>query len=200
MSATPDDRPTGTGVGEPPAVPPRPRIARGRKADRDWPVAEDDAGLEVGERATHAVGMPATVSIARRSQKLGPVRALRAYRRMNQKDGFDCPGCAWPEPAEGSHHLEFCENGVKAIQEEATTRTITRDFFARHPVSELRGRTEHWLGQQGRLSEPMYLAPGADRYAPIGWDDAFAVIGDRLRALPDPDRAIFYTSGRTSSW
>ncbi len=181
------------------SVPPRPRIARGREHDREHPVAEDDAGIEVGPPANHAVGMPATVSIARRSRQLGPVRALRAYRRMNQPDGFDCPGCAWPEPEEGSHHLEFCENGVKAVQEEATTRTITRDFFARHAVSELRERTEHWLGQQGRLSEPMYLAPGADHYAPIAWDDAFALIGERLRALSSPDRALFYTSGRTSN-
>lgn len=191
MNTTPGD-----GV---PPVPPRPRIARGREHDREHPVAEDDAGIEVGARATHAVGMPATLSIARRSAKLGPVRALRAYRRMNQPDGFDCPGCAWPEPEGRTHALEFCENGVKAVQEEATKRTITRDFFARHPVAELRERTEHWLGQQGRLAEPMYLAPGADRYAPIGWDDAFALIGERLRALPDPNRAAFYTSGRTSN-
>ncbi len=197
----PDAGATAAGVAaaDGPAGPPRPRIARGRTSDRDHAVAEDDAGLAVGPRATHAVGMPATLAIARRSRALGPVRALRAYRRMNQPDGFDCPGCAWPEPAAGSHHLEFCENGVKAVQEEATKRTITRDFFARHAISALRERTEHWLGQQGRLSEPMYRAPGADHYAPIGWDDAFALIGERLRALPDPDRAIFYTSGRTSN-
>ncbi|MFA4930072.1 MAG: FdhF/YdeP family oxidoreductase, partial [Patulibacter sp.] len=204
MSAVPPDAGSETAdAGSPsetvPAAPPRPRIPRGRQADRDHAVAEDDAGIEVGPRADHAVGMPATVSIARRSLGLGPVRALRAYRRMNQPDGFDCPGCAWPEPAEGSHHLEFCENGVKAVQEEATKRTITRDFFARHAVSELRGRTAHWLGQQGRLSEPMYLAPGADHYAPIAWGDAFELIGERLRALPEPDRALFYTSGRTSN-
>jgi formate dehydrogenase major subunit len=182
-----------------PAVPPRPRIARGRTHDREHEVAEDDTAIEVGERATHAVGMPATLSITRRSLALGPVRALRAYRRMNQPGGFDCPGCAWPEPENGSHHLEFCENGVKAVQEEATKRTLTRDFFARHAVSELRERTEHWLGQQGRLGEPMHLAPGADHYAPIAWDDAFALIGERLRDLPDPNRALLYTSGRTSN-
>ncbi|MBF6620786.1 MAG: FdhF/YdeP family oxidoreductase [Patulibacter sp.] len=185
---------------EQPPVPPRPNLARGRRPDRDHVVAEDDAGIEVAAPATHAVGMPATRSIVRRSLgQLGPVRALRAYRRMNQPDGFDCPGCAWPEPAEGSHHLEFCENGVKAVEEEATKRTVTRDFFARHSVSELRERTAHWLGQQGRLSEPMHLARGSDHYAPIGWDDAFALIGERLRSLPDPDRALFYTSGRTSN-
>jgi len=181
---------------------PRPRIPRGRRVDpaHDHDVVEDDGGLEVGPPRDHAVGVPATISIARQSLRhLGPVRALRAYGRMNQPAGFDCPGCAWPEPEEGSHHLEFCENGAKAVAEEATRRTITRDLFARHPVSELRTRTEHWLGQQGRLTEPMHLAPGADHYAPITWEDALALIGERLRGLPDPNRALFYTSGRTSN-
>ncbi|MGE4426689.1 MAG: FdhF/YdeP family oxidoreductase [Solirubrobacteraceae bacterium] len=163
--------------------------------------------MRVGPPAEHAVGMPATVSIARQTLRhLGPVRGLRAYAAMNKPGGFDCPGCAWPEPEGdaaggqgGAHHLEFCENGAKAVAEEATRRTIDRGFFARHDVDDLRGRAEHWLGQQGRLTEPMHLAPGAAHYAPISWEDAFALIARELGALDSPDEALFYTSGRTSN-
>ncbi|MCK9250193.1 MAG: FdhF/YdeP family oxidoreductase [Solirubrobacteraceae bacterium] len=177
---------------------------------RDHDAPQDDRDLRVGAPADHAVGVPATVSIARQTLRhLGPARGLRTFARMNQPDGFDCPGCAWPEPEpgddatraerSGAHHLEFCENGVKAVAEEATRRTVDRGFFARHDLADLDGRTEHWLGQQGRLTEPMHLAPGATHYAPIGWDDAFAIIARELRALGSPDEALFYTSGRTSN-
>ncbi len=186
------------------STPPRPRIPLsrrlpGRTGDHD--VAQDDADLEVGPPLDHAVGLGATRSIARQSLRhLGLPRTARAVRRMNHHDGgFDCPGCAWPEPEGHELPLEFCENGIKAVAEEATLRTITRDFFARHPVADLRQRTEHWLGQQGRLTEPMHLAPGDTHYRPISWEDATALVGRRLRASGDPDRAVFYTSGRTSN-
>ena len=172
---------------------------RGRTT-RDHAATEDDAGLEVGAPQDHAVGMPATVSIAKQSMKhLGAARTARTVIKMNQPGGFDCPGCAWPEPESGAHHLEFCENGVKAVAEEATKRRIARSFFERHSVEELRSRSGHWLGQQGRLTEPMHLAPGATHYAPISWDDAYALIADELHALDDPNEASFYTSGRTSN-
>ncbi|WP_320673162.1 FdhF/YdeP family oxidoreductase [Patulibacter defluvii] len=172
---------------------------------RDRDVPEDDAGLRVGPPVDHAVGMPATRSIARHTMRqMGAVRTARVLGRINQPHGFDCPGCAWPEPDHetgrpGFKHLEFCENGAKAVAEEATRRTVERDFFARHPVAELHQRSEHWLSQQGRLTEPMHLAPGADHYVPIAWEDAFALIADELRALDSPDEALFYTSGRTSN-
>ncbi|HMQ26765.1 MAG TPA: FdhF/YdeP family oxidoreductase, partial [Acidimicrobiales bacterium] len=124
----------------------------------------------------------------------------RALLKVNQADGFDCPGCAWPEggPSERSH-AEFCENGMKAVAEEATTRRIGREFFAAHPVHELAARTDHWLGSRGRLTEPMVKRPGADHYEPISWEGAFALLADELNRVAHPDRAVFYTSGRTSN-
>lgn len=172
---------------------------RGR-TDRDHPVVEDEEGLEIGPPQDHAVGMGATLSIAREGLRhLGVTRSARTLLKINQPDGFVCPSCAWPEPGGGTHTLEFCENGAKAVAEEATLRRIGREFFARHDLDDLRGRTEHWLGQQGRLTEPMHLAPGADHYVPISWDDAFALVARELRALDSPDEATFYTSGRTSN-
>jgi molybdopterin-dependent oxidoreductase alpha subunit len=174
-------------------------LGRGRTT-RDHEAAETDAGLHVGEPQHHAVGMPATISIARESMKhLGAARTANTVLRMNQAGGFDCPGCAWPEPKDGAHHLEFCENGVKAVAEEATKRRIARSFFARHSIDDLRSRTGYWLGQQGRLTEPMHLAPGASHYEPISWDDAYALIARELHALDDPNEVAFYTSGRTSN-
>jgi formate dehydrogenase major subunit len=120
--------------------------------------------------------------------------------RLNQAEGFDCMSCAWPDPEVGHRHTaEFCENGAKAVAEEATTARATPDFFARHSIAELDAQTEHWLGQQGRITAPMIKRPGATHYEEIGWDDAFDVIAGELRALDDPNRAIFYTSGRTSN-
>jgi molybdopterin-dependent oxidoreductase alpha subunit len=127
----------------------------------------------------------------------GLVRGARTLLRVNQPDGFDCPGCAWPEPADPGH-LEFCENGAKAVAEEATRRRVDRGFFARHSVADLMGRTEHWLGQQGRLTEPMWRPAGGDHYVPITWDGALAKVAQHLQTT-DPDRAVFYTSGRTSN-
>ena len=118
--------------------------------------------------------------------------------RINQPDGFDCPGCAWPEPHDTSR-FEFCENGAKAVAEEATDRRITAGFFADHSIEDLATRSDYWLGQQGRLTEPMYRSAGATHYRPISWDGAVAVVADRLRSLASPDRAVFYTSGRTSN-
>jgi molybdopterin-dependent oxidoreductase alpha subunit len=117
---------------------------------------------------------------------------------MNQPDGFDCPGCAWPEPHDASR-FEFCENGAKAVAEEATNRRLTAEFFAAHPITELAGRSDYWLGQQGRLTEPMLRERGDDHYRPLSWEAAFERIGSALRSVPSPHRAVFYTSGRTSN-
>jgi anaerobic selenocysteine-containing dehydrogenase len=107
--------------------------------------------------------------------------------------------CAWPSPDSDRHLFEFCENGAKAVADEATRRRVDRAFFAQHSVADLLQRSDHWLNQQGRLVEPMVLRPGASHYAPIGWDEAFALVAEHLRALPTPDAAAFYTSGRTSN-
>jgi molybdopterin-dependent oxidoreductase alpha subunit len=117
--------------------------------------------------------------------------------KVNQADGFDCPGCAWPEPKHRSH-LEFCENGAKAVAEEATQRRATPDFFARHDLADLASRDEYWLGRQGRLTHPMVKRPGDDHYSETGWDEAFDLIATHLKSIR-PDEAIFYTSGRTSN-
>ncbi len=122
----------------------------------------------------------------------------RALLHMNQNDGFDCPGCAWPEPGEASH-FEFCENGVKAIAAETTGKRVTREFFARHSVSELREKDGYWLESQGRLTEPMAYDRESDRYVPISWEAVFDRLGNAFRSLGHPDEAVFYTSGRTSN-
>ncbi|MGW1131751.1 FdhF/YdeP family oxidoreductase [Streptomyces griseoluteus] len=152
-----------------------------------------------GEPKHAAAGLPAvghSLKIAQR--QMGVRRTALTLLRVNQKDGFDCPGCAWPEP-EHRHMAEFCENGAKAVAEEATLRRVTPEFFAAHPVADLAGRSGYWLGQQGRLSHPMYLPEGADRYEPVTWERAFDIVAEEIAALGSPDEAVFYTSGRTSN-
>lgn len=146
-----------------------------------------------------AAGLPAVGhSLRIAHQQMGVRRTALTLLQVNQKKGFDCPGCAWPEP-DKRHTAEFCENGAKAVAEEATLRRVTPDFFAAHPVADLATRSGYWLGQQGRLTQPMYLAEGAERYEPVSWDRAFGIIADELHALDSPDEAVFYTSGRTSN-
>jgi molybdopterin-dependent oxidoreductase alpha subunit len=129
---------------------------------------------------------------------MGPARSARTLARVNQKDGFDCPGCAWPE-ADHRHVAEFCENGVKAVAEEATKSRITPAFFERYSITQLAEQSDYWLGTRGRLTEPMVKRSDSDHYEPISWDDAFGLIADELGSLDSPDEAIFYTSGRTSN-
>ncbi|MFJ9579661.1 FdhF/YdeP family oxidoreductase [Streptomyces sp. NPDC101191] len=146
-----------------------------------------------------AAGLPAIGHTLRIAQaQMGVRRTARTLLKVNQKDGFDCPGCAWPE-GDKRHVAEFCENGAKAVAEEATLRRVTPDFFAAHPVADLASRSGYWLGQQGRITHPMYLPEGADRYEAVSWERAFAIIAEELTALSSPDEALFYTSGRTSN-
>jgi molybdopterin-dependent oxidoreductase alpha subunit len=161
------------------------------------PAAED--GLTVGPPKSWAAGVPAVaVSMRYAVGQMGPLRAARVLTGLNQKEGLDCPSCAWPE---GDHrtHAEFCENGAKAVSWEATKKIVDAEFFARHSVAELAAQTDHWLEAQGRLTEPMYLADGGTHYRPLSWAKVFGIIGSALRDMPDPDRAIFYTSGRASN-
>jgi molybdopterin-dependent oxidoreductase alpha subunit len=167
-------------------------------APRDDP---GDRDLRVGAPRRVAAGIGGvTASASAGLAQMGVRRSALTLLRVNQPAGFDCPGCAWPEPAPGDRsHLEFCENGVKAVAEEATVRRVDAEFFAGHPISELAGRSAHWLGQQGRLTEPMVRRTGADHYTPISWPEAFALVAGELRACQQPDQAVFYTSGRTSN-
>jgi anaerobic selenocysteine-containing dehydrogenase len=124
--------------------------------------------------------------------------AARTLLHTNQPDGFDCPGCAWPDKTPTST-FEFCENGAKAVTWEATSKRVTPEFFASHTVSSLLTRSDHELENQGRLTHPMAYDAASDTYQSIEWNEAFARIGAILRALPDPNMAEFYTSGRTSN-
>src|SRR5580693_4816193 len=126
------------------------------------------------------------------------LKGSKSLLSMNQPDGFDCPGCAWPDPRHTSS-FEFCENGAKAVSFELTKRRVTREFFAAHTVRELEQESDYWLEEQGRLTEPMRYDRTTDHYVPIGWEEAFAKIAAHLNALDSPDRADFYTSGRASN-
>ncbi len=164
------------------------------------PILPDDEALKVGKAKEVAAGIPAVVSATKHAIKeMGVARGMKMLLEVNQMGGFDCPGCAWPDPDDHRAVAEFCENGAKAVAEEATTKRVTVDFFREHSVYELSKRTDYWLGKQGRLVGPMVLRQGATHYEPISWREAFELIGKHLNALNSPDEAIFYTSGRTSN-
>ena len=127
-----------------------------------------------------------------------PIKGAATLSRMNQPEGFDCPGCAWPDPKHTSS-FEFCENGAKAIAWETTAKRTTPEFFAAHSVTELSAWSDYELEMAGRLTHPMVYDSESDHYLPVSWEDAFATIGRHLSALPDPNMADFYTSGRTSN-
>jgi molybdopterin-dependent oxidoreductase alpha subunit len=161
----------------------------------------DKAEIGISQPDEYAAGLPGVATTLKRSvQKMGPRRSARTLRALNQTDGFDCVSCAWPDPDPGDRHTaEFCESGAKAVAEEATTARATPEFFARHSIAELDRHSEHWLGQQGRITHPMIKKPGAAHYEPIEWDAALRLIGTQLNSLKTPNEAIFYTSGRTSN-
>ncbi|MEM9489818.1 MAG: FdhF/YdeP family oxidoreductase, partial [Myxococcota bacterium] len=157
------------------------------------------ANIALSEPGEVAGGLAAVGQTARfLNRETGLWRGGKAILRMNQPDGFDCPGCAWPEPAERAR-IEFCENGAKAFAEEATRKRATPELFAEHSLDGLRAMSDFELGQLGRITEPMVLDEGGTHYRPISWDRAFALIGEVLRRQDSPDRAVFYTSGRTSN-
>jgi molybdopterin-dependent oxidoreductase alpha subunit len=157
-------------------------------------------GLTRTPPKTRAGGLPAVVSSLRYVwEELGLSRGAQTLLRLNQQGGVDCPSCAWPDPDDHRSVAEFCENGARAAADEATRKRIDAAFFAQHSIAELAVQSDHWLNQQGRLCEPLYLPPGANHYQPITWPAAFALIANELRALPHPDAAVFYTSGRTSN-
>jgi formate dehydrogenase major subunit len=164
----------------------------------DAPVAPEKLPLfEPYESPAGGWGALQATATALREQSV-VLKGGKALLSMNQPDGFDCPGCAWPDPKHTSS-FEFCENGAKAVAFELTSRRVTPDFFAAHTVRELEQHSDYWLEEQGRLTEPMRYDAASDHYVPIAWEEAFALIGRELRALDTPDHAEFYTSGRTSN-
>jgi molybdopterin-dependent oxidoreductase alpha subunit len=132
-------------------------------------------------------------------KQMGPIRGIKAWLEVNKKDGFDCQSCAWPSPDGKRHIFEFCENGAKAFASEGTHKHATAHFFRHHSIAKMREQSDYWLEQQGRLVEPMVKREGATHYEPISWDEAFQLLARELNALPSPDAAAFYTSGRTSN-
>lgn len=159
----------------------------------------DESQLSVTKPKSKAVGIPAVVNSLKISlEQMGPLRSVQTLLAVNQVDGFDCMGCAWPEH-EKRNAAEFCENGAKAVAEEATRRRVTPEFFAQHSIADLKTRDDYWLGQQGRLTHPMLLDEGATHYTPIDWDEAYQLIAQEIRDMDHPDQSVFYTSGRTSN-
>jgi len=163
------------------------------------PPIETD-GIRITAPAQLAAGLKSVLKAAEFTIKEpGLARGVTALSHLNQFDGTDCPGCAWPDPDHERSLNEYCENGVKAIAEEATSKRCAPEFFEQWSVSELSNQSDYWLGHQGRLTHPMVLRDGSDHYEPISWDDAFAMIAGELNSLSSPDQAVFYTSGRTSN-
>ncbi|MEU1983885.1 FdhF/YdeP family oxidoreductase [Nocardia sp. NPDC019395] len=168
---------------------------------RNGPIDDiDESALTVTPPKAQAAGVTAVgIALGRAVADMGVVRTARTLARVNQVHGFDCPGCAWPEPTGHRRPAEFCENGAKAVAEEATLNTVGPEFFAQHSIADLAGKSGYWLGRQGRLTHPMVLRPGDTHYRPISWEDSYRLIAEQLRALDSPDEAVFYTSGRTAN-
>lgn len=157
--------------------------------------------LKVKMPPHNSAGIPALASvIGQISKYMNPSDAFKVSRKLNQKGGFDCPGCAWPDPDDERSVLgEYCENGMKAMAEEVQNKTIGATFFSNHSVDELATWTDFEIGKSGRLAEPMYLPEGATHYQSISWEKAFNKVAQHLNALDTPDEAVFYTSGRTTN-
>ena len=148
---------------------------------------------------TVAAGIPAVYSTLKHGlKKMGTISSIRNFNRVNKFNGFDCPGCAWPDPASRSI-AEFCENGAKAIADESTKNRANPDFWSKWTVKELSEKPDFWLNNQGRITHPMVLHEGEEKYQAIDWNGAFQIIADKLAGLSNPDQALFYTSGRTSN-
>ncbi len=162
---------------------------------------ETDDNLEIEPPKDKAAGFFSIRSTFSHMHRQGHTipSAMRILARMNQKDGFDCPGCAWPDPDDRAALTEFCENGAKAAAWETTTRRLDWEFFQRYSIDELARKSDYWLGQQGRLTVPLMLRPGSRFYEPIDYDEALQRVASALNALDSPNEAVFYTSGRTSN-
>jgi len=153
---------------------------------------------DVSDAAAGITGVK--VAVQHVFSEMGPARGLKALFNLNQKGGVDCPSCAWPDPDDDRSSIgEYCENGAKAIAEEATSKKLTATFFEKYSVAELAELNDYEIGKKGRLAEPMYLPEGATHYQPISWNEAFKKVADGLKACDHPDEAVFYTSGRTSN-
>ena len=162
--------------------------------------SEEFLDIEIKEPVTHAAGyLGVREALKHTFKEMGVLRSMRTLLSMNQKDGFDCPSCAWPDPEHPSPVAEYCENGAKALGDEATREQISSGFFQKNSVEDLSRLTDYELNKFGRLIEPMVLKPGSVHYEPVSWQAAFDLIASELKKLDNPDEAIFYTSGRSSN-
>ncbi|PDH25119.1 MAG: hypothetical protein CND84_02445 [Marine Group II euryarchaeote MED-G35] len=160
----------------------------------------EDKPPRKGAPGKSAAGLPAILSTVKHSvSKMGLLASLSNLSSVNKFDGFDCPGCAWPDPDQKRTFAEFCENGAKAIADEATKKRADPGFWSKWSVSELSKKPDYWLNRQGRITHPMILREGSDNYEEISWHGAFNTIAREFAQLNSPDEAIFYTSGRTSN-
>ncbi|PHX91457.1 MAG: hypothetical protein CK532_08205 [Flavobacteriales bacterium] len=157
--------------------------------------------IRLSKPSNVAAGMlGVAVAVQHVLKEMNPVRGMKALLALNQKGGFDCPSCAWPDPDDERSVIgEYCENGAKAVAEEATTKSLTPAFFASNSVAKLSKLNDYEIGKKGRIAQPMYLAEGETHYKPIAWDTAFEKIAIHLNRLSSPNEAVFYTSGRTSN-
>ena len=166
---------------------------------KDYTQNEGLGDLEVGEIKDIASGLPAITDTIKNSfEAMGAARAARTLLKLNQKGGIDCQSCAWADPDERTL-AEFCENGAKALADEATTKTIGADFFSKYTIAELNEQSDQWLNAQGRITEPLIRRENSEHYEAISWEEVFQILAEKLNALASPDEAIFYTSGRTSN-
>lgn len=172
--------------------------------DQPKPAAENPeqlTDLRLSDPKTWAAGIPGVVAaLSDVFEEAGAGRGMKALLKMNQKGGFDCSSCAWPdEDGDRSPIAAYCENGAKALAEEATRKKLTDEFFARNSVTDLAGLSDMEIGKKGRIAFPVYLPQGGTHFRRISWKDAFSKIADTLNSLDSPDRAAFYTSGRLSN-
>ena len=165
----------------------------------DGSTPPDTNGLRLTKVKQTAAGIPAAVSSLNHGiRKMGLTKTVRTLLMVNQKEGFDCPGCAWPDPQHRTS-FEFCENGAKAVADEAMKANVNERFFQKHSIQDLLNKSDYWLNRQGRLAHPMIKRPQATHYEPISWEEALDLVASSIKAMDKPERGVYYTSGRTSN-
>ncbi len=172
-----------------------------KRKKHDSETSEKLTGIKLGKAQEVAGGLKAVgIALKHVNNEMPIAKGLKVLNKLNQKKGIDCPGCAWPDPDDERSSLgEYCENGVKAIAEEATAKALYPEFFKQNSIQQLAVLSDFEIGKKGRIAQPMYLKEGNENYEEISWDAAFSLIAQHLNNLADPDEAIFYTSGRTSN-
>ena len=154
---------------------------------------------KLGKPKLVAAGIPGVLASMSHSMNNNLISSIFNLSKVNRFHGFDCPGCAWPDPDNHRSRFEFCENGAKAVADERSSLKANPKFWSKWPVNELSTKSDNWLNKRGRITHPMVLMPNSMNYTEITWEEAFGMIADELASLDDTNKAIFYTSGRTSN-